>query len=163
MITISAVAVCAITGCGSPGPTRRPGDAATLAIESESAPTRREITADWNDVEASALVGVDRAEATVRSIDRGRSEQGVLSFDLLTVRDESGTLTVTRAGEGRGAAHERAPLLLECVVVADDAPDEAGASESEPTLRNRGAEERIVSEVARRLGRLRGVEFAPVR
>lgn len=108
---------------------------------------------DWNDVEAAALAGVDQAEATVRSVDRSRESDGVLIFDLLTVRDRSGELTVERISEGRtvhGVEHESARLRL------------TGRIGSGP-LREPDTERRIIDRVARRLEQLRGVEFAPLR
>ncbi|MBX3386689.1 MAG: hypothetical protein KF768_08975 [Phycisphaeraceae bacterium] len=149
-IILTGLLLLAGTGCAA-----RSGSTGsrTGALPIDHPPTVREVIGDWNDVEAAALAGVDQAEATVRSVDRSRESDGVLIFDLLTVRDRSGELTVERISEGRtvrGVEHESARLRL------------TGRIGSGP-LREPDTERWIIDRVARRLEQLRGVEFAPLR
>jgi hypothetical protein len=125
-------------GCSSSGPTTSEHGAGVSEV------TKLTTTGDWDDVDASVIVGLDKAEAAQRSMTEVSPTER--HYQFRTVLDQTGLLKVVQTKPGR--AGESCEVEMWCRV--------------EP-LGDAAREQRIVREVARRLSHLRGVEFAPVR
>jgi hypothetical protein len=98
------------------------------------------VAGDWDDVGAAVLVGVEAAECVVHRQTEDGPRRAV--FELRTVRDEPGELVAERSGDA-----ETGPIRLRARLGRFGDPQR---------------EELVLRATARRLERLRGVEFAPV-
>ena len=106
-------------------------------IEARAATTG--VPGDWDDLEASVLVGTSQAECVV--VRRKIEEAGVAErFEIKHVSGRTGVLTARRGEDG------------EIVLVCEMGP-----------LRDPALEALIVDRVRIRLGDLKGKEYAPIR
>lgn len=108
-------------------------------------PSRLEVRADWNDVEASMDVAAPRAELAVLSteaLEHGAS----LRFSVVTTTDEYGEITARRDGHGPSDG-ENIPIVLEARI----------GRFGDPTR-----ERLILNALARRLDQLHAKATAPL-
>lgn len=140
LVCVSIFAGFALAGCG-----RTPGPGSLFAAKTAETgrSTALVVEGDWDDVDAAILVGLEQAEmAQLRRRSPGPDEVVV---ELLTLRDQPGTLRLTREPP------------------TGDGPTRITIEASVGRVREPDLERRLVRAVARRLEDLRGVEFAPVR
>jgi hypothetical protein len=102
------------------------------------------VLADWNDVHASALVAVAQHETTILTTDDTETS---ITFHLKTIRDETGTLVVTRDAQA-GDDRVPIPLHLSCSI---------------GLFGNDSLERAILDSMRRRLEKLAGVDFSPIK
>jgi hypothetical protein len=110
-------------------------------------PSTLEAFGDWDDLDASVQVAAEQSEmAVVRSApaanDPGLASARSRRFELLTNLNEPVVLEVSREGA---------------------AGDRLGMKAAVGRFGDQGRERGLLERLARRLGDLRGVEFAPVR
>lgn len=110
----------------------------------------RTVRGDWNDVEAAAVVGLERAECAI--LRRTENSPTVVAYALRTVLDQDGVLRFTRAAPADGAGSQDRGENIDITVFCRVGP-----------FGDQEREERILDAVRDRLGELRGVEFAPSR
>lgn len=121
LVPFAAVAV--LVGCRAPLP----------------ASSELTVIADWNDVEAAAIVAVEPYETVILGSTPG---DRVHTFDLLTIMDDTGTLTARRDTD----AADLIPIHLTCTLGLFGDPDRERA---------------ILRDAAARLRALAGVEYRP--
>lgn len=95
---------------------------------------------DWNDVPASVYASISTAEVAILS---ESSSETSYTFELLSILDQNGRLTVARA---IGSPSERVNLTLTCSI---------------GLLGDPVREETLVRAVAARLKELEGVDYRP--
>lgn len=103
-----------------------------------------EVVADWNDVEAAVLAATGRVEMAFVS---QAEAPGRHVFELRTIRDEPAELVFT-CELGALPEGERIPIRIWCSV---------------GRFGDSGREAQVLRAVAKRLGDLAGVDFAPIR
>lgn len=117
------------------------------AVATDAAsPGTMTIRADWNDVDAAVEIAITRAEmAILRRTAEPADQPEQIRFELLTMMDERGVLTVTRDA---GAGDAMIPIHLEARVGHFGDP---------------AREQVLLRAMADRLEQLAGVDYAPLR
>lgn len=105
-------------------------------------------TGEWKDLGPALAVALDRSQLSILS--STRSEDGsVLTYELLGVHDEPGTLTLTRKLPGVAVKGE-GPIPIEIRAAIGRFGDEA-------------RERKLIADIRSRLGDLVGTDVAPIR
>jgi hypothetical protein len=103
------------------------------------------VVGDWNDVEASVLVGASENEIAVVSSEHTNTEQ---RFHLRTIKDDLGTLIARRDHPASGSDSAAIPIHLTASI---------GPFGNPPLERS------LLKSTKRRLESLAGVDFRPLR
>ena len=142
-------AIAALPGCAAPkGVTDPPAASAVELTPLPGGGTQTEMLADWDDAHPAVLAALSRCESAfaARAREGGPTDETAttLRYDLLTITEQPGTLTLSRAADPADG-----PVTVHIEVRIGDAGD--------PRF------ERCIAEaIAIRLRQLRGVGAAPL-